>query len=84
MPLYGTVMIGELTRKVAQSDHAQNNAKRNGKHQGADGLVQQRGGQCKPEERLQAIRIALGSVSIDNLCTALLQVRQAIEFEQYR
>lgn len=32
----------------------------------------------------QAIRIALGSVSIDNLRTALLQVRQAIEFELYR
>lgn len=31
----------------------------------------------------QAIRIALGSVSIDNLRSALVKVREVIEFEQY-
>ena len=32
----------------------------------------------------QAIRVALGSVNITHLRTALLQVREAIESEQYR
>ena len=32
----------------------------------------------------QAIRIALGSVPFDSLRAALVQVREAVEFEQYR
>ncbi|MEQ9943046.1 PLP-dependent aminotransferase family protein [Pectobacterium aroidearum] len=32
----------------------------------------------------QALRLALGSVSIENLQKALLKVREAVEFEQYR
>ncbi|HAV1789166.1 TPA: PLP-dependent aminotransferase family protein [Enterobacter hormaechei subsp. xiangfangensis] len=32
----------------------------------------------------QAIRLALGSIAIENLHEALLKVREAVEFEQYR
>lgn len=32
----------------------------------------------------QALRIALGSVTIDNLQKALLKIREAVEYEQYR
>ena len=39
---------------------------------------------CAAANVPQALRIALGSVPLDSLRAALLQVREAVEFEQYR
>ena len=39
---------------------------------------------CTSQTIPQAIRVALGSVSIENLHKALLKVRNAVENEQYR